>query len=196
MRALLTAPGEEDPLSQIARAVQAGEVVGVKLYPPMGFQATGNADFPAKSFPRLLREKYGEKSGMVLDRELQRLFVFCRDNDVPIMAHCGDSNYPTDGYGQRAAPSPWLSLLDTGFGRLRLNLGHFGGIWSFGNESAKDAPAADLWPQLIVRALCDPDRLYPNLYTDVAYASNLLVSGDKCLSGDFMSHLSRLRGTE
>lgn len=177
MRAALRRPDEEDPISQLERAVHAGEVVGVKLYPPMGFRPIRNA-LLSNDFPRLLRAKYKKRSGTALDRELRRLFTFCDQNDVPIMTHCGDTNYTKHRYGERASPRYWLSLLDDGFPNLRLNLAHFGGVWSFGNAKARDAEAADVWPQIIVRALSNTESLYPNLYTDIAYASDLLVSGD------------------
>ena len=60
MRALLCGPGEEDPITQLEGAIQAGEVVGVKLYPPMGFRPSGNAPL-ADAFPALLRKIWEEE---------------------------------------------------------------------------------------------------------------------------------------
>jgi len=65
---------------------------------------------------------------------------------------------------------------------LRVNLAHFGGIWSFGELSlppseatGKDKQEANCWSKTIAAALENSAEKYPNLYVDTAYASILLV---------------------
>jgi predicted TIM-barrel fold metal-dependent hydrolase len=99
------------------------------------------------------------------------------------MAHCGDTDYAVGEYGLRASPEYWGTLLRTKEHRnLRLNLAHFGGIWSFGNTTAPDAKAAQSWPKMIVSAWNELPDYFNNLFADTAYASNLLVNGSSSIS--------------
>jgi predicted TIM-barrel fold metal-dependent hydrolase len=89
-------------------AVHERGFLGVKVYPPMGFYPSGNDD-PG------------------LEAALQDLYAWCVAEDVPIQAHCNDSNGAGPDYGGRANPIYWASVLDR-HPALRLNLGHFGGV--------------------------------------------------------------------
>ena len=95
-------------LANVQYAIMEKGFIGVKIYPPMGFKAWGNAN-PA------------------IDAALKRLYVWCRDNDVPIMAHAENSIGAGCGYGNLASPAYWKKLLDTNqYDKLRINLAHFG----------------------------------------------------------------------
>jgi predicted TIM-barrel fold metal-dependent hydrolase len=123
-----------DPLAEIKRALSEGRGIGIKLYPPMGFAAAGNANRSADDFPLELRKLAGNP-GRSVDGVLDELFDYCADNDVPVMAHCGQSNGSAKQYETLADPLFWQQALDGPRPRrkqLRLNLGHFGGIWEMG----------------------------------------------------------------
>jgi hypothetical protein len=92
-----------DPLAEIKRALSEGRGIGIKLYPPMGFAAAGNTDRSADDFPLELR-KLAANPGRSLDGVLDELFDYCADNDVPVMAHCGQSNGSAKQYETLADP--------------------------------------------------------------------------------------------
>jgi predicted TIM-barrel fold metal-dependent hydrolase len=141
-------------------------LIGVKLYPVMGFYPLGNeaAEAAGETYPGELMAiaNWGRK----LDDNLKALYEFCLSHDVPIMAHCSLSQYPSLDAGKRASPSAWERLLESDSGRfrtLRLNLAHFGGLW----DLAKDAPEATATWTMALAQILNGDR-YPNLYADVA----------------------------
>lgn len=94
------------PLALVKRAILEHGFVGVKLYPPMGFQASDNKG--------------------PIETALRRLYDWCKDADVPIMAHAENSIGAGcgDGRGQSrdrlaaycrncGLDSAWLSAFDT-----------------------------------------------------------------------------------
>jgi len=83
-----------------------GGLVGVKLYPPMGFRATDNRHLPDVSFnePAYLPSPdtgLGSQIGSKLDAALSKLYTWCSDNNVPIMAHTSHSFGPNSDYEDR-----------------------------------------------------------------------------------------------
>ena len=80
-----------DILESLKRDLASGDAIGVKLYPPMGFAATGNdaRDEISVPFPARLAELTGGRPGRALDDVLGELFDHCADRDIPVMAHCG-----------------------------------------------------------------------------------------------------------
>jgi len=89
-----------------------------------------------------------------LDEILHELYEWCVTEDVPLTAHCNDSNYAHESYRSFASPENWVAVLRK-YPSLRLNLGHFGGARKLEDDSG--------WPWLIARAARD----YPHLYADV-----------------------------
>ncbi len=97
-------------------AIERGGFLGVKLYPPVGFQATGNTD----------RKDLGDLSlGAGLDAALRRFYAWCERNQVPVMAHCGSFNSFGPTFADCGRPKWWGQVLKT-FPDLRLNLAHGG----------------------------------------------------------------------
>ncbi len=149
--------------------------VGVKLYPPMGFRATHNYDRADSQFlPKLTADHPG--LGAELDKALDELFQYCLANDVPIMAHCAASQGTSDANAECADPKYWKEVLDKApvngldYSKLRLNLGHFGGIWNF-----DDTPPSNthiVWTQFVYDMI--KSGQYPNLYTDIGDLSAIL----------------------
>ncbi|MGH7043970.1 MAG: hypothetical protein ACREFY_17845 [Acetobacteraceae bacterium] len=135
-------PGSDgDPISLLDAALAKGEIIGVKLYPPMGFRATANSD-PSLQFPALIDDH--PMAGAALDAALDRMYRVCLKHDAPLMSHCGDSNYTDPAYGKRAGPQYWLSLINTKpYRNLRVNLGHFGSIWAFWEINSSDKDTAE-----------------------------------------------------
>lgn len=158
-------------LANVQYAITEKGFIGVKIYPPMGFKAWGNAD-PA------------------IDGALKRLYAWCRDNDVPIMAHAENSIGAGCGYGNLASPAYWKKLLDTNqYDKLRINLAHFG---AFDEILRRGAPTGVMvscaqdkfsgpptWEEIIGRTI-DHERR-PNLFADLSYLSELVSSDDKNL---------------
>ncbi|HEY1933844.1 MAG TPA: amidohydrolase family protein [Acetobacteraceae bacterium] len=170
--------GRDDILKIAQPFIDAGSIIGFKVYPPMGFAAAGNASRPAASFPTALQHLTNERPGAALDQAMSDLFQFCVGRDVPILAHCANSNYrEADGSALWASPVHWQAALSL-FPSLRLNFGHFGGVWDFAashRASATDQDgAAEIlaqgWARIIIGMMPD----HPNIYADVAFANTLL----------------------
>jgi hypothetical protein len=111
-------------------------MIGVKLYPPMGFAPSGNAKYDPATWkvpwiPPPLNSM--TDLGKCMDIALDDLFSFCRANDVPIMAHTARSNAPCKGsycedtrlsayYDRFLDPKSWLGIPKG----IRVDFGHFG----------------------------------------------------------------------
>ena len=137
-------PADMDPMAVVRRAIEVkqivvgdstrttGGLVGVKLYPPMGFRATDNRHLPDASFnePAYLRSPdtgLGSQIGSKLDAALSKLYTWCSANNVPIMAHTSHSFGPSSDYEGRADPIFWADVIkQNAFPQLRINLAHFG----------------------------------------------------------------------
>ncbi len=151
-------------LELVKKAIEERGFVGVKVYPPMGFAAFGNADLTFEQVEYLPHD-----IGAKLDARLEALYEYCRREDVPIMAHCNDTNYTKKGYAERAAPENWKKALDLpGMAGLRVNLGHFG-----------KGDAA--WQEQIVAMMAAKTGdafTYPNLFTDVGHYQPTTATAD------------------
>ena len=113
-------------MSGIDDGIQTKGIVGVKLYPPMGFQPWGNTFRDAEKdwWPPGAPSDFGK----ALDADLAELYAYCIDEDAAILAHCNDSLGAGDDYGDRAHPKYWNEALSNKeFNSLRISLGHSGG---------------------------------------------------------------------
>ena len=137
-------PADMDPMAVVRRAIEVkqivvgdstrttGGLIGVKLYPPMGFRATDNRHLSDASFnePAYLRSPdtgLGSQIGGKLDAALSKLYTWCNANNVPIMAHTSHSFGPNSEYEGRADPIFWADVIkQDAFAQLRINLAHFG----------------------------------------------------------------------
>jgi hypothetical protein len=178
----------EDPtvLIRLQDWLQKGLAVGVKIYPPMGFSAAGNGTAlpppalppptPPEALRQLVQAKYpGMTVGAALDAEMNKLFELCEALDVPLMAHCARSELANPGNADLPGPDYWRLAL-TNWPNLRLNLGHFGGVWQFSatdNDPAgvKTTTYAQTWARSIAQLMHD----FSNVYADVAYFDLALV---------------------
>ena len=171
----------EDPnvLVNLRAWIESGQAIGIKIYPPMGFAALGNADLPDSAFPDGLADLVRAKGlpsgvGAALDNEMRKLFKLCEDLDAPLMAHVADSE--TIGGVMLKLPGPdyWAKALHE-FPKLRVNLGHFGGVWRFADPSTdpdaiKYRDEAEAWATGIVGLMGS----YDNVYADFAFFDQAL----------------------
>jgi predicted TIM-barrel fold metal-dependent hydrolase len=129
-------------LSFVRTAVEVQGAVGVKLYPPMGFRASGNARLSTRqaefdppdrpAFRRELEDALGAaETGGWIDRALEGLYRWCQAEGVPILAHTGPSHAGNSEarYYCRAFPGYWEPVFRR-YPGIRVNLGHFGGLWT------------------------------------------------------------------
>lgn len=136
-------PRRPDALRYARMAVDGFGFVGVKMYPPMGFRPTGNAEAPPTPMTRTEAE--------AVDRALDELFTWCEQHQVPVTAHCNPSNYADDTFKDFSHPDLWRRVLQA-HPDLHLNLGHFG--WSGRDQE---------WTTSICRMTND----FEHLYTDI-----------------------------
>lgn len=114
----------DSPLTWLQKAISHHGFIGAKLYPPMGYSPIGNAAhniFPpnAPDTPDVF--------GVRLDDALEALYSFCSQEEIPVLAHCADSNEVQDTFGERANPEYWERVV-LSHPSLRINLGHFGDL--------------------------------------------------------------------
>lgn len=134
----------ETPLELCRNAVEQYGFIGIKLYPPMGWQPIGNEPDPRSAF-----------DPEAVDDVLRQLYAWCEAEDVPLTAHCAMSNAAHRDYLAFSSPERWRRVLAE-FPGLHLNLGHFGG-------ARADEPR-DGWPWAIARLATDDHRY---LFADV-----------------------------
>ncbi len=138
-------------------AVMDQGFAGVKLYPPMGFRPTCNDGI---SFGHT-RVKTGV-TGAMIDAELDKLYAWCVENEVPVQAHANNSMAAAAGTGGYASPEYWGLVLDR-FPDLRLNLSHAGII---GGERQVTPPVAecitghDYWGDVVANMTQNRAQVY------------------------------------
>jgi predicted TIM-barrel fold metal-dependent hydrolase len=165
LRAVRGKPGDPSPLDIAKEAVERHGFLGVKLYSPMGFKPTGNADgalvFPA--FASQNERGFGEK----LDAALDGLYAWCNAEEVPILAHTTDSQSAGPDFAARAEPRFWEKVLAK-YPKLKLNLAHFGNFsQAFGKESKPLRDYGKTWEHEIAELI--KRGRYPSLYADISY---------------------------
>lgn len=129
---------------------------GIKAYPPLGFDPWPIAGSRMKRNVRKEQDK------------VEYLYEFCIDRDIPITAHCNDSGFMADNVPIEAftAPGRWGEVLnDNKFGKLKLNLAHFGRqdrcCATLKNAVGLNRP----WREDVVRLILD----HENVYADFSY---------------------------
>jgi predicted TIM-barrel fold metal-dependent hydrolase len=184
-------PGDRDPLAIVRSAIEVdpishsrsttGGFIGVKLYPPMGFRAIGNADLPDDAFdePAYLRSADAgleSQIGRKLDAALAQLYTWCSANNAPIMAHTSHSFGPNSSYEDRADPTFWANVLKSGaFPRLRINMAHFG---HFNNAVQYSRPASYVdkcWEWTVGKIITGSGNAYA--YADISSLGEILKVG-------------------
>lgn len=133
---------EDDGYLQMTlRALSARTVLGVKLYPPIGFKPVGN-------------DELAGNRGKGWDEALWALYEACAKERSVLMTHANASNGVSDASDLNAAADNWRPVLSA-FGGLKLSLGHLG----IGKKSQKQK-----WPKAFTALMEDfKDQVYGDL---------------------------------
>ncbi len=165
LREVKRLPGETSSLKIVQNAVADHGFLGVKLYSPMGFRPSGNAEaglqFPAHA--AMADKAFGHK----LDEALDRLYAWCAAEDVPIMAHTTDSQSAGPDFASRAEPKFWEAVLKK-YPGLRVNLAHFGNFSQAKLAEPGAAARFELTWEYEIGGFVKSGR-YPNVYADISY---------------------------
>ncbi len=159
----------DDPLATVREALEKHGFLGVKLYPPMGFRATGNTD--DQDYPDHVEKDLGAPGlGRKLDDALDLLYDTCMDFGAPVIAHGAITLGPEQGYAKRTDPAYWLRVLDRKK-ELRVCIAHQG---HFGYKSEAPETKDLIYEEIIGRYVkSNPDSY---LYMDISYLSEALTS--------------------
>jgi len=122
----LDSAGVGNAMRLVRHAIEQRGLIGVKLYPPMGFAPWGNTGKTVwNDKPTLERAAWAPDFGARLDRAMDSLFLYCQANDVPIMAHTNKSNGPYKEFRALADSQYWKQAFDR-YPGVRVSFGHFG----------------------------------------------------------------------
>ena len=172
----LKAEGALSPLEAVKEAVLKQGAIGVKMYPPMGFYPLGNKGKPNTDYPKALVKIFAKAKkpvGEALDEALNDFYAFCKDKNVPIIAHAAESNGSAPGYEKRADPALWAPVLKA-YPGLHLNLAHFGHFdHYFKAKNAKKAKLADTWEWKLAQLAKDHPEC--KVYGDLGYTTFALL---------------------
>lgn len=168
---------KDESFNAVVAAVTTRGFVGVKIYPAMGYLPYGNADCPS---PPGARWPDIPMPGAAIDAKLKRLYVWCRDNAVPVMAHGSSSNGANKAANQLGAPEHWRKAL-TKVPGLRVHIGHFGGD---GDETCK---AGLDWTRGFAALM--QESIGANLYADLAYWDKIAIPEPACPAATLLGEL-------
>jgi predicted TIM-barrel fold metal-dependent hydrolase len=146
-------------------ALERQGFIGVKLYPPMGFQASGNDRLRLRDFDYRVAPHAVEEA-------MKWLFEYCCINDVPIMLHSAPTNARNKDWRYRGDPAHWVPVLKQ-YPKLRLNFAHFGGAFGSGDET--ESRVHNSWADKIVGLM----NQYPNVYCDLADFDAVIAYSDR-----------------
>jgi hypothetical protein len=114
-------------LAFVQKVMKEYGAVGVKLYPPMGFAALGNAGLSVWSDKNWLSSiAHKPDFGVQLDKAMRDFFQWCVDEHIPVMAHTRLSNGAADDLEALAGFQYWRNAFAE-FPTLNVSFGHFGG---------------------------------------------------------------------
>lgn len=156
--------GQPSSLAIVQEAISQHGFIGVKLYSPMGFSPSGNANervYP----PRTSRDDaaFGHK----LDEELFALYDWCAREDVPILAHTTDSQSANKGFAGRADPKFWIAVLEK-YNGLKVNLAHFGNFKQARTQRGFDVSLyTTTWESRIGEII--RDQRFSQVFADISY---------------------------
>lgn len=145
---------EEEKISEILKEVFTKKslfsknkpcFVGIKVYPPMGFDP-----YPSDEKLRARTEV---------------LYTFCEENEIPIVTHCDDQGFrmvPLDDSFTFTSPARWEKVLER-HPNLYLDFAHFG------SQYYRAAPVLQFkelsWRNHILLLM----KKYPHVYSDLSF---------------------------
>jgi len=152
--------------------LESGKLLGIKLYPPIGFNPC----------PARLPARYSE------------FYAWCCANDIPLTVHCQTGSFAAGTQKTRidenTTPENWKRLLrHPGFKTLRINFAHFGGETGTDDMFEPFRIDRDSWTYVLIELL----KEYPNTYADISaydyskseHRNNLRAIFEKDAAGDF-----------
>jgi hypothetical protein len=178
-------------LAAVQNWVDEHGCIGVKIYPPMGFAPFGNSQISPTFWkgkyswlgdPGKVRDGQGGYAtlGERLDAVLGQLYSWCLANDIPVMSHTDLSNGLSTEFDQFPAAKYWILLRShPQFSRLRINLGHMGGLEDTHPEDWSQAAASGnaVNAQALVALMsADSDAPGGRFYGDSGYSEKILSS--------------------
>ncbi len=165
LREVRRSPSETSSLQIAQNAILNRGFLGVKIYSPMGFRPSGNAEqglmFPA--YAAMADRSFGAK----LDEALDRLYAWCEAEEVPMLAHTTDSQSAGPDFASRAEPKFWEAVL-LKYPKLKVNLAHFGNFTQAFNGSRNPHTAFELTWEREIGEFVKGGR-FPNVYADISY---------------------------
>ena len=180
------------PSGLVRRAIEEEGFLGVKLYPPMGFRAFGNAT-ACQSYPmtfdvikRLNDTGTTEAScayakvGSRLDAALAGLYDYCQSSGAAVIAHANNSNQANMDFGKRADPAYWIGVFER-WPRLSVLLAHFGSFKhaSDGNQIKEGTPVGTWEWRLGEYIQSNPEA---PVFTDFSYLDEIFKKSGKDLA--------------
>jgi len=134
-------------------AMPSGKVLGIKLYPPLGFDP-----YPSRK----------QKKDCYL-----AFYRWCCERDIAITVHCQPDSYSVGSsqrtVNRRTHAANWRNLFDKNedIRNLRINFAHFGGENGFEDLFdwyRRGGIERNCWVDILIHLLQD----YPNAYADVS----------------------------
>lgn len=139
----------------VRRAIERHGHVAVKIYPPIGYAPDGSvASGSTRPSP----------AADAMHTKLARLYQYCVERGIPVMAHTAHSNGRDKPHDELAAPHYWDKVLPDVPG-LQVHAGHFG----------NHADASADWPGRYVRMMGSAHGR--QVYADLAYLDDMLLPG-------------------
>lgn len=142
-----------------------GDIIGVKLYPAMGFNP------------------FADNDASNIDAKRLQFYKLCAQRSIPITTHCQHSSFYGHDVNQKEAdayshPYNWERVLEQlGADSLRLNFAHFGGekeikkavlpdvvYEASGDKGPREKIARESWTHILLRLL----KKYEHTYADVS----------------------------
>ena len=142
-----------------------GDIIGVKLYPAMGFNP------------------FADNGVANIDVKRREFYELCIQRSIPITTHCQHSSFYGHDVNQKEAdayshPLNWERVFQQVEGnKLRLNFGHFGGekeikravlpdvvYEASGDKGPREKIAEESWTHVLLRLL----KQYKHTYADVS----------------------------
>jgi len=135
---------------------------GIKVYPPLGFDPWPDAGRGRKKGEGMEAQVKREQE----QEKVEYLYRFCLERNIPITAHCNDSGFMAANVppGKFTAPAQWRHVLEK-FGRLKLNLAHFGRQDRCSARLKNCLSRRKAWQEDLVQLMIK----YDNVYADFSY---------------------------
>lgn len=152
---------DEASFKLVQEAVTERGFIGVKIYPPMGFTPSGDVSGFETTLPMPDSDE--------LKKRMSRLYAWCSENSVPVMAHTSHSMGRDLAHDDLASPLRWQEVFRK-FTQLHVNGGHFGGFSLSSQENG-----VRYWPDIMLDMMGSDES--PNYYADLSYLNGLFING-------------------